>query len=191
MGKTFVLDILKALGAHTINADEIVGELLEEEPVLQRLRATLGDEVFDSGGKLLKDRVAEKIFNDEGLRIAVEDILHPLVFERIGRKLEGAKADIAVVEAPVIFERGYEGRFAKTITVYTDEETALRRLEASGIGRDDAIRRLRSQMPVEEKARRSDYAIDNSGPPEAARAKVEEIYRDLVKEAKTPTEHAG
>ncbi len=180
MGKTFVLDAFKALGAHTIDADEIVGELLEEAPVLQRLRGVLGDDVFDSGGKFLKDKVAEKIFNDEGLRIAVEDILHPLVFKRIERRLDGVKADIAVVEAPVIFERGYEGRFAKTITVYTDDETALKRLEASGIGRDDAIRRLRWQMPVEEKARRSDYAIDNSGPPEAARAKVEGIYRDLV-----------
>jgi dephospho-CoA kinase len=181
MGKTFVLDAFKALGAHTISADEVVGELLEEEPVLERLRGVLGDDVFDSGGKLLRDRVADRIFDDEGLRIAVEDILHPLVFERIGRRLYEVKADITVVEAPVIFERGYESSFAKTVTVYTDEETALRRLEASGIGRDDATRRLRWQMPVEEKARRSDYSIDNSGPPEAARAKVEEIYRDLVK----------
>ena len=183
MGKTTVLGMFRELGAFTVDADEIVRGLLEEEAVLERLRPLLGDDAFDAGGRLLKGKASEKVFGDEGVRRAVEDVLHPLVFERVEALLEGAEADIAVVEAPVIFERGHEGRFDRTITVYTDEETALARLDAMGVPREESLRRLGSQMPIEEKTKRADFAIDNSGTAEETMAKVRRVYRALLEEA--------
>lgn len=183
MGKTTVLGMFEELGAFTVDADEIVHDLLEEGAVLERLRPVLGEDAFDSEGRLIKEKVSNKVFADEGLRRAMEDVLHPLVFERVDRLAAGAKAEVVVVEATLIFERGHEGRFDKTITVYTDEETALARLDATGIPREEGVRRLASQMPIAEKTRRSDFAIDNSGTPEETRAKVRRVYRALEQEA--------
>jgi dephospho-CoA kinase len=183
MGKTTVLGMFGELGAFTVNADEIVRDLLAEEAVLKRLRPLLGDDAFDTEGRLAKAKASEKVFGDASVRRAVEDVLHPLVFERVEGLLEGAEAEIAVVEAPVIFERGHEGRFDRTITVYTDEETALARLDAMGVPREESLRRLGSQMPIEEKTKRADFAIDNSGTAEETRAKVRRVYRALQEEA--------
>jgi dephospho-CoA kinase len=184
MGKSLVLDTFEELGAFTVDADDIVHELLEEKSVLDKIRQLLGDEVFDEEGNLLKDKMADKIFAEERLRFEMEDLLHPLVFERIFAMLEEAKPSLAVVEATLIFERGYDKKFNKTITVYTDEETALGRLEEAGIDRQAALDRLKWQLPIEEKKRLADFAINNSGPPEETERKIKEIYDIVAEEAR-------
>ncbi len=182
MGKSLVLETFGELGAFTVDADEIVHGLFEDRAVLEDLRRVLGDDAFDSGGKLIRGKVADKIFRDESLRMDVEDILHPLVFEKIEAILLEAKPEIAVIEATLIFERAHEGRFDRTVAVVTDDETAMKRLEAAGVTREEAMRRLVFQMPAGEKAARADYVIDNSGSPEETRAKVKEVYGSLMKE---------
>lgn len=182
MGKSLVLETFGELGAFTIDADEIVHGLFEDRAVLEDLRRILGDDAFDSGGNLIREKVADKIFRDESLRMDVEDILHPLVFEKIEAILSEAKPEIAVVEATLIFERGHEGRFDRTVAVVADDEIAVKRLEAAGVPREEAMRRLVFQMPAGEKAARADYVIDNSGSPEETRAKVKEVYGSLMKE---------
>jgi dephospho-CoA kinase len=184
MGKSFVLDTFEELGAFTVDADEVVHELLEEKPVLEKIRQLLGDEVFDGEGNLLKDKMADKIFAEETLRFELENLLHPLVFERIFAMLEEAKPSLAVVEASLIFERGYDKKFYKTITVYTDEETAIGRLEAEGIDRQAALDRLKWQLPIEEKKRLADFSINNSGSPEDTERKTKEIYSIIAEEAR-------
>jgi dephospho-CoA kinase len=180
MGKTFVLEAFRELGAFTLNADAVVSGLLEDKAVLEKLRGVLGERAFAEGGRLDRKRVSDMIFGDDALRRSVEDILHPLVFKRIEEALRGVKAALAVIEVPVVFERGYEGRFARTIAVYTDEATALRRLKEAGIGREEALLRLRSQMPIEEKVKRADFAIDNGGTMEQTKKQVRDIYGKLV-----------
>lgn len=180
MGKSLVLGDFRRLGAFTIDSDEVVAGLLAEGPVREKIRGLLGGSVFDPGGGLSKERVAEIIFADEEKRKALEALLHPLVFERVEEMIraeeEKATAGVAVVEVPLLFEGGYEGRFQKTVTVYCGEALAIERLEAAGVGRAAAAARIESQMPIEEKIRRSDYIIDNSGTAEEAAKRVRQIY---------------
>lgn len=180
MGKTSVLKMFENQGALTINSDKIVREVLSEKAVKDKIREALGNKVFDSKGRLIKKRVSDIIFKDRSLRHAIEEIIHPLVFKEIER-LTHAKNGIAIVEAPVLFERGYESRFHKTITVYTDEETAMRRLEKQGVSRDEIRKRLSTQMPITEKIKRSDYTLNNSATPQKTKAQVRSIYRELLR----------
>ncbi len=179
MGKSAVLAMFRQEGAFTLAADDIVRRLLTRKDVLDKMRALLGDKVFGAKGALLKEKVSDIIFSDPGLRRRLEDVLHPLVFEEVQR-LTGGMKGIVILEAPVVFERGYEGRFDKTIVVHTDRETAIRRLEAVGIGRREALRRLGSQMPTEEKIKRADFAISNNGTLKEMRRQDKDIYRRLV-----------
>lgn len=180
MGKTSTLRMFASLSAFTINADTIVRGLLEKDNVVKKLKSLLGDKVFDIHGRLIKEKVSDMIFKSRsiGIRHAVEDILHPFVFKEIAL-LTKAKKGIAIVEAPVVFERGYEKRFHKVIVVYIEKETALKRLELSGINRKSAIKRLSCQMPIEEKIKRADFVIDNSGTPDKTRIQVKDIYKEL------------
>jgi dephospho-CoA kinase len=81
---------------------------------------------------------------------------------------------------PLLFERGYRKKFDKTITVFTDEETALNRLEKAGVKRTDALLRLQSQLPIREKIKRSDFIIDNSGSIRETTSRVEAVYKTLL-----------
>ncbi|PIX88355.1 MAG: dephospho-CoA kinase, partial [Nitrospirae bacterium CG_4_10_14_3_um_filter_44_29] len=133
-----------------------------------------------------KSKIAQRIFRNKSLRLKLECLLHPLVFERIDDFFRKTKngSKVFIVEAPLIFERGYEGRFDKMITVFTKETTAINRLSLHGIPPKEVIERLKCQLPIKEKIKRSDYKIDNSGLPEKTKKQVEAVYRELLKEAK-------
>ena len=181
MGKSRILALFAKLGAYTFSSDTIVATLLTEKDVLEKIRRVIGHEVFYKNGSLNKKKVARLIFRDETLRRSLEDILHPLVFERIKDFLKAVdKSSVVVVEVPLLFERGYRKKFDKTITVFTDEETALKRLEKAGVKRTDALLRLQSQLPIREKMKRSDFIIDNSGSIRETTSRAEAIYKTLL-----------
>lgn len=182
MGKSAVLTMFKKLGATTVDTDRIVELLLTEKDVLEKIRGLLGDNVFYKNSSLNKKKVADLIFKNDVLRYSLEDILHPLVFERIKIFLDKINGDkIIIIEVPLLHERGYKDRFDKTITVYTNEEVALNRLEKDGTTREEALLRLKSQLPITKKVKQSDFVIDNNGPIEEAMAQVEIIYKKLLK----------
>ena len=185
MGKSTVLHMFRKFGVITIDADKIVESLLEEKSVLENIRELLGDRVFDKNGSLNKKKIVDIIFDNNALRHSLEDTLHPLVFEKIKDFLDkmNEKDKVAMIEVPLLFERGYEDRFDRTITIYTKEEVALNRLEKDGVNREEAVLRLKAQLPIEEKIKRADYVIDNNGTPEETMGQVERIYNKLLKEA--------
>jgi len=186
MGKSTVLAMFKKLGAHVIDSDEIVKTLLEERSVLAQVKEVLGSRVFRSNGSLDKGKVADAIFKDRLLRQSMEDLLHPLVFDRMHSLLGGIKNKdkVIIIEVPLLFERNYESRFNRTITVHTGEDTALCRLEKKGVNKQEALLRVRTQLPIDEKVRKSDYVIDNIGSGDETFVRVKEIYKKLLSEAK-------
>lgn len=187
MGKSSVLRFFEGLGAVTISCDAIVGELLEKREIIESLRGLLGEGVTGPGDGLDKKGMARKIFRDAVSKKKVEDLLHPLVFAEIDKTIRRPEyaGSIIVVEVPLLFESGSEGRFDRTITVHTSEEEALHRLEQKGICREEGLARLHSQLPIGEKVRRSDFVIDNGGSPEETKRQVEEIYEKLVSLSRT------
>jgi len=181
MGKSRILALFAKLGAYTFSSDAIVATLLTEKDVLEKIRRVIGQGVFYKDGSLNKKKVARLIFRDEGLKRSLEDILHPLVFGRMKDVLKAVdKSSVVIVEVPLLFERGYRKKFDTTITVFTDEETALNRLEKAGVKRKDALLRLQSQLPIKEKMKRSDFIIDNSGSIRNTASTVEAIYKTLL-----------
>ncbi len=180
MGKSTVARLFKELGAIIIDTDDIVRELLKDHAVIYEIKKAFGEDIVE-GNEINKRMLAEIVFEHPHLRISLENILHPRVFKKVDEEIAKItdSAAIVIVEAPVIFERGYQNRFDKIITVYTSEEIAINRLKEKGISEDDARKRLKSQFPIEMKISKSDFAIDNSKDLEDTRRQVEEIYSRL------------
>jgi dephospho-CoA kinase len=185
MGKSSVAAMFRKLGAVTVDSDEIVAELLKEEPVIARIRALFGVEAMNPDGIPNKKYIAEKVFQHAALRKKLEAILHPLVFARLEARLASLrdKSRIVVVEVPLLFEGGYEGQFDRTIAVYANRKTVLARLGKAGVSRRDALARLKAQMDIRSKMRRADYCVHNNGLKREAEARVRKIYRLLVEES--------
>jgi dephospho-CoA kinase len=182
-GKSTVLSMFKKLGVITLDTDRVVESLLTEKDILKKIRGLLGEKVFYKNGSLNKKKVADLVFKDAVLRHSLEDILHPLVFERINFYLDeiNGKDKVIIIAVPLLYERGYEDRFDRTITVHTKKEIALDRLKEDGITRKEALLRLKAQLPINEKVKRSDFVIDNNGAIGKTMSKVEIIYKKLLK----------
>jgi dephospho-CoA kinase len=187
MGKSCVLSLFRELGAVTLDADGIVARLLDEEGVIRDIGKLFDKSVISPEGTLDKKAVARKVFADEESRRKIEALLHPLVFREIDGFTEKIKDKncIVIIEVPLLFEGKHRGRFRKVITVYTPEETAVERLVKSGFSKEEAIARLKAQLPIETKKARADYTIDNSGTREETKRQVEEIYRSLTAEMRS------
>jgi len=195
-GKSTVGKMFSDLGAHLIEADTIAHELYRPgEPVYKELVAKFGREIIRPDGEIDRAVLATAAF-DGGRVEELNKIVHPAVIKRqeqwmyqIGEKEPYA---VAMVEAALILEAGVRSRF-DTIIVVTcrPEQKASRYALRAGIpesaARIEVERRSKAQMNDEEKVRRADFVVDNSGPIELTRHQVERIYAELRVLAKRQT----
>ena len=185
VGKSFVLSVLEQLGARTIDADRIAREVVESgTPGLQALIESFGDGILKADGSLDRSKLGAVVFNDESRRLQLNSILHPFIIARqdeIMRAWELESPDgIAVVDAALMIESGGYRRLDKLIVVHCRPEIQLQRLMArEGLSRDEAERRISSQMPQEEKKKYAHYLIDTSDGFDSAREQTEEVWQRL------------
>ena len=185
VGKSFVLGVLKELGCHVLDADEVAREVVK--PGTAGLRAVVeafGDEILRADGTLDRSKLGSIVFTDENKRRQINSILHPFIITAQDEELRRLEREdpqgIAVVDAALMIESGGYKRFDKLIVVHCDPEIQLQRLmKRDKLSREDAERRINSQMPQEEKKRYADFLIDTSGPFESTRQQVELAFHEL------------
>jgi dephospho-CoA kinase len=195
-GKSTVGKMFSDFGAHLIEADTIAHELYRPgEPVYNELVAKFGPEIIRPDGQIDRPLLATAAF-DGGRVEELNKIVHPAVIKRqeqwmyqIGEKEPYA---VAMVEAALILEAGVRGRFDKIIVVTCRPEQkvsrfALRTGIPESAARAEVERRSKAQMNDDEKVRRADFVIDNSGPVELTHHQVERIYAELRVLAKRQT----
>jgi dephospho-CoA kinase len=122
-GKSEALAAFGRLGAATISSDAVVHQLLDSEPLLDRLTERWGAEVAPAG-TVDRGRVGEIVFADPEQLAWLESQVHPLVGERIGAWLSSLPdgTGVAVVEVPLLFESGMEGAFDATVAVVASDD---------------------------------------------------------------------
>ncbi|HEB76567.1 MAG TPA: dephospho-CoA kinase [Nitrospirae bacterium] len=183
-GKTTVLRLFGKLGAAVLSADDIVHELLNRDDVRDAVAALFGPDVLSDGG-IDRKKLSERVFSDEGARRSLERLLHPLVLETIRRRSREASARdlVMVVEVPLLFETGFDREVDAVVAVRAESGAVRRRLRKKGFSEEDLTKRGAAQIPVEEKASRADYVIDNSGPLEDTERQVRMVWDELLSRA--------
>jgi len=186
-GKTTVLKFFKNLGAYTIDADELVHEILKKPSIIKKLSVILGKDILTkkaSKVSINKKRMADVIFNDPQKRKAAEEILHPEVIKaamNIKAKIKTKEPDaIIVFEVPLLFEAGYERLFDKIIVVYCTKKKAIERLKKCGFSEEQALKRMQAQMPIPKKKSEADFLIDNNLSIDNIKPQVEAILSKIT-----------
>jgi dephospho-CoA kinase len=185
VGKSFVLGVLRELGARTIDADSVAREVVK--PGTAGLKAVVeefGDEILKPDGSLNRSALGTIVFADEEKRQKLNSILHPFIIARQDEIIrlweEETPEAIVVVDAALMIESGGYKRFDKLIVVHCQTEIQLERLmKRENISREEAERRINAQMPQEEKKKHGDYLIDTSGGFESARQQTAEVWQEL------------
>jgi dephospho-CoA kinase len=185
VGKSFVLDVLRELGARTIDADAVAREVVEPgTPGLEAVVNEFGVEVLKPDGSLNRPALGAIVFADQAKRLRLNSILHPFIIARqdqIMRLWQQETPDaIAVVDAALMIESGGYKRFDKLIVVHCNPEVQLERLmKRDNIAREEAERRINTQMPQDEKKKHADYLIDTSDGFESARQQTSAVWHQL------------
>jgi len=182
-GKSTVAGRLRTLGAAVLDADQIARDVVEPHtPGWQAVRDAFPT-VIRADLAIDRRRLAEIIFADEAARRALEQIIHPLVIDRMrseGECLEKA-GKIVVCDIPLLYEAGCDAWLDEVWVVYADPETQLVRLMArSQVSREEALRMIQAQMPLAEKVLRADRVIDNSGTLDATYAQVDRLWKEIT-----------
>ena len=188
-GKSLVSRMFRDLGAHIIDADRIVHELFAPgQQVREEVIGHFGEEILREGGCVDRRKLGEIVFNDAGKRAWLNSCLHPKVFEayhaRVKRLAKQEPKAITVFDAALLFETGFHKNMDRTVVVYADEHQQLSRLqERNGLTREQAIVRLKSQMPLDEKSNHADYVINNTGTREETERQAKAVFEQLRREA--------
>lgn len=176
-GKSAVASLYREQGYPVFSADEIAREIVEPgQPALAEIAALFGPSALRPDGTLDRAALRARIAQDPSLRLKLEAITHTRIQARtleLANAAFAAGAELVFYEAPLLFEAKSEQKMNKVICVHADESVRLARVVSrDGGDRSLAEKLSRSQLPQEEKMRRSDFLIENDGDHATLRARA-------------------
>jgi dephospho-CoA kinase len=184
-GKSTVAGMLVDRGAVVIDADAIARMVVEPGmPALAALAEVFGPEIIKPDGSLDRAALAERAFVTDETRKELEAITHPAIATEFFRQIAAAPADaILIHDVPLLVEstRGIE--YGAVIVVESPKELRLDRLEARGVPREDAERRMALQASDEERRAVATWVLDNSGDRANLERQIAGIWPELEKRA--------
>lgn len=187
-GKSTVARIFVEMGAVLIDADELAREVVRPgKPAWSEIVAHFGKGILLENSEIDRKALAEIIFRDEKERERLNSIVHPMVLEEELKAIDeirGRKPEaIVIMNVPLLIESGHFNYCDRIVVVTVDEETHIKRLmDRDGFTREEAIRRISSQMPLSEKVKYADFVIDNSGSVEETKREVRKIFALLKRD---------
>jgi dephospho-CoA kinase len=163
-GKSALARFLQEAGCAIWDADEVVHRL--EAPggvAVQPITNAFGADVLASAGGVDRAALGALVFRDAAALRRLNAILHPLVLADLREWLELSGQDIRVAVIPLLFEVGWDRGWDAMVCVTCRPEVQMARLAARGMTPDAARSRLAAQLPLDEKARRATYTLENNG----------------------------
>ncbi len=188
-GKTTIAKMFQELGAQVIDADEIARKVVRPgEKAWQGIVEYFGPEILRDDLEINRKKLADIVFSNKEKLAVLNSITHPEITLMIKKQINQLKSKyqkdiICIVEAPLLFEAHLEDMMDKIIVVYLNREEQLKRLLLrNNLTREEAIQRIESQMPLEEKLSRADYVIDNCFSLQQTKKKVLQVWKELEKD---------
>jgi dephospho-CoA kinase len=187
-GKSTVASLLRDMDCPVLDADPLGHELLEQgQAAYDEVVREFGKEVLDSYGNVDRGKLGAIVFADAQKRARLNQILHPRILDVVRKWFaaldQPGGPDLAIVEAALILEAGYHKELDKMMVCWCRPEQQIERLKERGLTAEQAQVRIAAQMPMEEKRRLADEAIDCSGSIEETERQVAETVKRLLQSA--------
>ena len=179
-GKSTVSDYLIAKGYTIIDADKLGHIALTSDDVKRKLAEKFGDEILENN-EISRENLGKLVFgNDDNLKI-LNSIIHPKIKELILKLQEEHKdEDLVFLDIALLYEANFVDLVEKVAVVYVDEDVQLERLMTRNfLSKEEALKRIESQMSPQEKASLGDFVINNSYRKEDTFQQIDEILEKL------------
>lgn len=180
-GKSTVAKIFKGWGAQVIDADKIAHQLLKPKTKsYSKIIAAFGRGILKQDKTIARNKLAQIVFPNKNLRIKLNQITHPTIIRRIKNKINTSKEKLIVLDAPLLVEAGLRKSIDRLIVVKIRRKVQIERLlKKTSLTESDILRRIKSQIPLENKVRLADFVIDNSGTIQETSKQVKNIWKKM------------
>jgi len=187
-GKSTVALMFKDLGAKIVDADKLGHSvILPHKPAWEKIVKIFGKDVLQNDLTIDREKLGKIVFANQSLLKKLNDITHPEITKIIKKEIDSLKnktynqKKILIIDAALIYEAKIDRLMEKIIVVYIDEDEQIKRLiKRNNLSKDEALQRIKSQMPMKEKVKMADYVIDNSNSLDKTKKQVEKIWKNLV-----------
>ena len=179
-GKSTVSEYLIAKGYTIIDADKLGHLALTSNDIKRKLAEKFGDEILENN-EINREKLGKLVFgNDDNLKI-LNSIIHPKIKELILKLQEDHKdEDLVFLDIALLYEANFVDLVEKVAVVYVDEDVQLERLMTrNSLSKEEALKRIESQMSPQEKASLGDFVINNSYRKEDTFQQIDEILEKL------------
>ncbi|MBN1391512.1 MAG: dephospho-CoA kinase [Sedimentisphaerales bacterium] len=184
-GKSAVAAEFGKLGCAVIDADAIAHKVLNKPVVRMKVADRFGKGLLNFKGQIKRKELAEIVFADAKKLAALNRIIHPLVFERVGKRIKEAngkkRVKAIVLDMPLLMEAGWAKRCDKLIFVDCKAKIRAKRAEKYGIlGKNELKNREKFQISLDKKKAIADNTIDNNSGFSALAGQVTDIFSNMM-----------
>ena len=188
-GKSTVSNIIMEKGYELIDADKIAREVVELGcPAYNGIVNEFGSKILLEDGTINRKELGKIIFNDRKARLKLNNITHPIIAQSIkGELAEKCKdGNIIFLDIPLLFEqyelwKEYDVKFDEILLVYVNEDIQIERLKKRDkISTEEALSKIKSQLLMDEKLKKSSKTIDNSGSIEELNEQIDKLLLELI-----------
>ena len=189
VGKSTVASMFKDLGAKIIDADKLGHSvILPYNPVWGKIIRLFKKDILRNDLTIDREKLGKIVFANQTLLKKLNEITHPEIIKLIKKEINLAKdktrsqEKILVIDAALIYEAKIDRLMDKIIVVYVNEDEQAKRLikKRNNLSKEEALQRIKSQIPMKEKVKMADYVIDNSNSLEKTKEQVEKIWQELM-----------
>jgi len=184
-GKSSVARLFQDCGAILIDADSLARMVVEPgKPAFKAVVTAFGKKILSPDGTLKRESLGKIVFASPAKLKKLSAIVHPRVAREQARMTRAVAEQepqaVVIYDAPVLIEAGAHKRMNKTLVVSADEQTQITRLQnRNHLSKTEALRRIKSQMPLKKKIELADYVINGTLSYEQTKHEVQRIYAEL------------
>lgn len=178
-GKSAASDYFIRQGIVVVDADIVAREVVEPgQPAWHAIRDHFGEQALLPDGTLNRGWLRQTIFAAPEERRWLEQQTHPRIRDSIIRQLQQAASPYAILTSPLLFESGQALLTRRTLVIDVPETIQLQRACARDGNDEDQIRRIMAaQLSREERCKKADDIVDNSGTPEQLYAQLQTLHQ--------------
>lgn len=179
-GKSLAAAEFAKYGAKVISGDAFGHEALRRPDIKQQVVHRWGRDILNAKGDVDRRKLGTIVFADPKERQALEALVFPWIERRIDEEITRASKDAGVksvvLDAAIMLEAGWDRRCNRIVFVDAPREQRLRRLAVERGWNDQHVEdREKAQWPLDEKRKRADGILDNSGSPDALARQIQKL----------------
>ncbi len=183
-GKSLVSSFFSDYGYEVIDTDDVYHKLTEKSSdCLNALVCEFGAEILSSSGALDRSALRKIVFQNEEKRLKLNVLSHKFVLREVRNIIDFAKqAGIigAIVDAPLLYESGFDAECDFVVAVISDKEKRIERImNRDKISKNEALLRINSQIPDSELLEKADFVVYNNGETKDIKRQVESIISKI------------